>query len=268
MKSTRGQAVSRPQGSPVSLFRSWAEIRLRVRAAKRLAIFLDFDGTLVGLRRRPGDVRVPKRLKRILASLARHANVSIAIVSGRRLRDLQSLIGIESVRYFGLHGAEQEGKRPALTKETRLALGRAKREARMQLGVLPGVWLEDKVCSLAIHYRGASAAFVREAYEKLLRLLALLHHELSVIPGEKVWEILPREFAGKGTTVLELLTEMPRGTLAVYAGDDTSDETAFATLTDQITIQVGRRPGSRAQFRLRNPTELLRFLARMERELP
>jgi len=249
------------------LFHAWAEIRLRVRAAQRLAIFLDFDGTLVGLRRRPGDVRVPGLVKEILARLARHENVSIAIVSGRRLRDLHSMIGVEGVRYFGLHGAEQDGRKVALSKGARLALGRAKREARVQLGVLPGIWLEDKVCSLAIHYRGASPAFVREANGTLLGILAPLRHGLFVISGEKVWEILPRTFVGKGATVLALLARMPRGTLAIYAGDDTSDETAFAALAEQITVGVGRRRGSRARFGVRNPADVLRFLTRVEKEL-
>jgi trehalose 6-phosphate phosphatase len=263
----RNYAALPPHEKPRSLFPSWPEIRLRVRSANRLAIFLDFDGTLVGLRRRPGDVRVPERVQRILQRLTQHPNVSIAIVSGRRLRDLQNMIALEGVRSFGLHGAEQKGRKPALAKVTRLALSSAKRETRHQLGVLPGIWLEDKISSLAIHYRGARPAIVREANGTLLRILAPLRRSLCVINGEKVWEILPREFAGKGAAVTGLLEQMPRRTVAVYVGDDLSDESAFAVLQNQITVQVGRKRGSHARFRLRNHTEVLRFLSRLEREL-
>jgi trehalose 6-phosphate phosphatase len=263
----REQAESRLREKPRSLFRAWAEIRRRVRGAKRLGLFLDFDGTLVELERRPGDVRLPERARRILQRLAEHPNISIAVVSGRRLRDLQAIFGMDGVRCFGLHGAEQPGKNPALPKKTRLALARAKREARAQLGILPGIWLEDKISSLAIHYRGATAAIIQEAKGGLLKLLVPLGNALNVIDGEKVWEILPREFAGKGSTVLELLAGMPDGTLAFYIGDDKSDESAFVAIKDQITIVVGRKRESRAQFRLRNPSEVLRFLARLEKEL-
>jgi len=253
---------------PRHLLRCWPEIRSRLNSASRLAIFLDFDGTLVPFRRRPGDVRVPNRVKQILQRLARHRKVSLAIVSGRRIRDLQTVFAFDGLRCFGLHGAETGGGKPILPKKTRLALARAKREARVQLGVLPGIWLEDKVHSLAIHYRGASQAIIREGNAVLLNVLAPLRHSLVVLEGEKVWEILPRQFTGKGATVAALLSAMPRRTLAIYAGDDSTDESAFAALPDHITIHVGPRHGSRAQFELRNPAEVLRFLSRVEKELP
>jgi trehalose 6-phosphate phosphatase len=247
--------------------RFWPEICSRVNSARLLTIFLDFDGTLVPFRRRPADVHVPDQVRQTLQRLARHRKVFIAIVSGRRIRDLQSMLALDGLHIFGLHGAEEQGKIPVLPKKTRLALARAKREARAQLGVLPGIWLEDKVCSLAIHFRGASRAIICEANGSLLRFLAPFRHALFVIEGEKVWEILPREFAGKGATVAALLAAMPRRTLAIYIGDDSSDESAFAALPDQITIRVGRRRASRAQFALRNPAEVIRFLARLEKEL-
>jgi len=257
---------SRP--GPRPLLGAWPEIRARIRGAKELAVFLDFDGTLVNLRRRPGDVRVPQRVKRILQSLKEHSNVRLTIVSGRRLRDLQTMFGMEGVQTFGLHGAEEAGKKTTLSKPSRLALARAKREVRSQLGILPGIWLEDKVLSLAVHYREASAAIIREANIILLRILAPLSRNLSLLNGEKVWELLPREIAGKGATIQELLASRAGRTLAIYAGDDATDESAFAALPDQITVQVGNKKNTCARFVLENPAEVLRFLTRLEKELP
>jgi trehalose-phosphatase len=254
-------------GNPRPLFRAWPEIRARIKAAKELAVFLDFDGTLVGLRRRPGDVRAPRSMTRVLESLARHENVLVAIVSGRRLRDLQGMFEAQGVHLIGLHGAESERKKTALSKTTRLALGHAKRDARSQLGILPGIWLEDKILSLAVHYRGASPAIVREAYATLLGILAPLHGNLSIMKGEKVWEILPREIGGKGAAIQELLAGRDGETLAIYAGDDAADEAAFAAIPDQITVQVGGKGGTCARYFLRSPAEVLRFLVRLEREL-
>src|ERR1700721_1301190 len=76
-------------GGPRSAFRSWPEIRDRLRAAKRWAFFLDFDGTLVNLRKRPGDVRMPRAAKLVLKRLASHSNVRVVIVSGRTLRNIR-----------------------------------------------------------------------------------------------------------------------------------------------------------------------------------
>lgn len=230
-------------------------------------MFLDFDGTLVKLRRRPGDVRVSRSIKRVLQSLVRHSNVFVAIVSGRRLRDLQTRFTVQGVHTFGLHGAEREGKQTALSTATRRSLARAKRDVRAQLGILPGIWLEDKILSLAVHYRGASPAIVREAHAALLKILAPLQQNLSAMSGEKVWEILPREIAGKGATIQELLAARAGRTLAIYAGDDSADELAFAAIPDQITVQVGKKKTTCAQFILANPAEVLRFLTRLEREL-
>jgi trehalose 6-phosphate phosphatase len=250
------------------LLDSWPEIRARVRSARRLAVFLDFDGTLVMLRRRPADVRVPPQTMRILTRLAAHRKTLVAIVSGRRLRDIQALMPVAGLRYFGLHGAEREDSRAALGKRTRRALARAKREARAELGVLPGIWLEDKVLSLAVHYRGATPAFIREAETALLRLLAPLGGCLTVLKGEKVWEILPQEISGKGPTVRALLDGLTGSTVAIYIGDDDSDESAFAALPGQITVQVGKKRRTNAQFHLPGPLQVVRFLTRLEKEMP
>lgn len=253
---------------PQELLDFWPEIRARVRSARRLAIFLDFDGTLVMLRQRPGDVRVPSQTMRVLTRLAAHRKTLVAIVSGRRLRDIQALMPVAGLRYFGLHGAEREESRAALSKRTRRALAHAKREARAELGVLPGIWLEDKVLSLAVHYRGTTAAFIREAETALQRLLAPLRRSLTLINGEKVWEILPQEISGKGVTVRALLDGLAGGTLAIYIGDDDSDESAFAALPGQITVQVGKKRRTNAQFHLAGPLQVVRFLTRLEKEMP
>jgi trehalose-phosphatase len=85
--------------------------------------------------------------------------------------------------------------------------------------------------------------------------------------GEKVWEILPREIAGKGATIRGLLAARAAGTLAIYVGDDAADELAFSAIPDQITVHVGKKTNTCARFLLQNPAEVLRFLTRVEREL-
>jgi trehalose 6-phosphate phosphatase len=260
-------ASIRRRRSPKGAFDAWPEISARLRAADRCAFFLDFDGTLVNIRSHPGKVQRSRRVERILKRLVAHPNCFVAIVSGRRVRDLRRLVRVDGLRYFGLHGAERGGKLVALRKATKLALGAAKRAAQRQLGGLSGVWIEDKGFSFCVHYRNAGTTVTRTAaagLEKLLRPWAGLFYVLN---GKRIWEVLPRELPGKAAAVQDALAELPFGTPAVYLGDDDTDETAFAVLTDQITIRVGKTPDTHARYWLPAPADVLRFLTRVEKEL-
>lgn len=252
---------------PRSLMRVWPEIALRLRRAPQCALFLDFDGTLVSFEPRPADVRLPLRTRRVLERLARNPRFQIVIVSGRRLRDLQTLIDVHGIRHFGLHGAEQEEKRTAIGKIARHALASAKRDARLRLAALPGIWIEDKDLSFAVHYRGASRAVVKAASEILLQLLAPLRHCLHLLNGAKVWEVLPKDIRGKGAVVTSLRRQLQPDIPVIYVGDDETDESAFAALANQITVRVGRKRGTHARFYVRNPASVLGFLVRLEKEI-
>jgi trehalose-phosphatase len=230
---------------------------------------LDFDGTLVKLRNRPGDVTMPLGVRQVLERLVRNPNVLVAIVSGRKLEILRDLVGVEGIRYFGLHGGERDGAPAALSQESELALECAKHTARVQLGALPGIWIEDKGLTFSVHHRDAKAATSETARTALANFLSPWKSSLHVLQGSKVWEILPREIPGKHAAVQDVLTGLPASTVVVYAGDDGTDEPAFEALGNQITIRVGctRDTETRARYYLPAPADMLRFLTRLEREL-
>jgi trehalose-phosphatase len=79
--------------------------------------------------------------------------------------------------------------------------------------------------------------------------------------------VLPREFPGKGVAVLELLARLPEKKIAIYFGDDETDEEAFSVLPGQITVNVGSGVNSHASFYVQSPSEVLQFLARLEKQL-
>ena len=230
-------------------------------------MLLDFDGTLVKLQRRPWDVRVPQRTKRLLRRLAGHPKLFVAIVSGRRRQDLQTLIGVETLHFIGLHGAEEKGKDARISKAAANCLARAERAARKRICAMRGMRVENKRLSFAVHYREASATTTHAAKACLLDLVAPLQHTLRVLDGAMVWEVLPNEIRGKGGAVRDLLNELPQGTPAIYIGDDGTDESAFRALDGQITIRVEKTPGSHAKYYLRNPSDVIRFLLRLEKDL-
>jgi trehalose 6-phosphate phosphatase len=252
---------------PHSAIRAWPRIAARLRTASLFALFLDFDGTLVDLRSRPEEVRVPARVRRILGSLARHPGIVVAIVSGRSVWNLRRLLKEDRIRYFGLHGAESDGISPSLSRKTKLVLGGVRLNALLLFRSLSGIWIEDKGLGFSIHFRGAKPSIVRAAKEILLSLLAPLQHVLHLLEGNKVWEVLPIEFEGKGATVMAFMRGLPTQSLGIYIGDDGTDESAFAALPDGITVRVGRTRNTKAHFYLRNPAGVLSFLARLEKEL-
>ena len=267
-QSVPGAAKGNPAvHSPRYLFRAWGEIADRLRDAKTCALLLDFDGTLVKLQRRPWEVRVPQRTKRLLQRLARHPRLFVAIVSGRRCQDLQTRIGVNALRFVGLHGAERDDKKMKISRAAAGVLARAQRGARRQISSMRGMRIEDKGMSFAVHYREASPPVARAAKSFLLNVVAPEQKALRILDGAMVWEVLPDEICGKGGAVRELLSDLPQGTPAIYIGDDGTDESAFRALDDQITVRVGNPQGSAAKYYVRDPGEVIRFLLRLEAEL-
>lgn len=249
------------------MFDAWPEIIARLRGAESRALLLDFDGTLAKLQPRPGDVLLTERAKRILKRLAMDDSVFVAVVSGRGIQSLKALIGVEGIHYIGLHGAERDGKSRVLRKTARQKLLRAKRDARSKMEPLFGVWIEEKGLSFAVHYRAARPASVQAAALILRNILAPMRDTLRVLNGDKVWEVVPEQVPGKGAAVRELLQGLTDKTVAMYFGDDETDEEAFAALPGQITVRVGRVHGTRANYYVRSPGEVLRFLFLLEKGL-
>lgn len=260
------KARARRKGTATCAFDAWPEIIAQLRRARRRAIFLDFDGTLVKIQRSPRVVRSSARVNRILERLERNPNLTVAIVSGRRASDLRRLLPVRGLRYFGLHGGEHDGRPVKLRKSSRLALARARREAEAQLGKLRGVWVEDKELTFCVHYRQADEAASSNARRILKKILAPWRRSLRVLGGKKIWEVLPPEVPGKFAAVQGALAGMPQGTAAIYIGDDKTDEGAFSVLRNQIAIRVGTAGGTRARYFLPAPPDVLRFLGRLERE--
>jgi trehalose-phosphatase len=250
---------------PPHVFDHWRQVRARLRRAKRLLLLLDFDGTLVGFRRNPRDVKLQEGVRSLLTRLARRRDVSVGFISGRRRTDLVRRVNVAGARYWGLHGWENNirCRLNGSSRRTILSLRRALGSAILQL---PGVWLDDKQATLTLHYRGAPPAAARKARAITRKVLTLQAPQFRILRGKKIWELLPPEIGGKGAVVAHLVNGSPAGTVAIYVGDDTTDESAFAALTQGLTIRVGRPNRTHARFRLRNPEEVRKFLERLETE--
>jgi trehalose-phosphatase len=246
---------------------AWPEVIARIRDADHRLLLLDFDGTLVGLRRHPDDVRFSKRGRKILRRLIGHKNLTVAVVSGRELEKVQTLVGVEGIRYVGLHGAERAGETTVPSIATRQMVEAALKTAQTGLAELRGIEIEDKRLSFAVHYRGARQPATEAASRVVADIVATSNDKLRILCGKKVWEVLPREFPGKGVAVLELFARLPEKKIAIYFGDDQTDEEAFSVLPGQITVNVGGAGNTYASFYVQSPSEVLQFLSRLETEL-
>jgi len=248
---------------PQHLFSAWSNVSRRVRLAKAIVLFLDFDGTLVRLRRNPKEVLLGKSARRLLRRLACHPAMTVCFISGRQLADLRRRARVEGALYFGLHGWERSnGRTASLPSAGQLREGIE--WVRERVRSLPGIRVEDKGICFGVHYRTARDSAVREARAVVKTVLERLGPGFRLMAGKKIWEIYPKEMGSKGKAAQDLLQQLPGRKLAIYAGDDTTDETAFALLKSGVTIRVGKFRETHAKFFLRSPAEVLTFLKKLE----
>ncbi len=256
----------KPSRRPLPLFEEWRAVARRLRRAKHVAVFLDFDGTLAPRRRKPDQVRLKTATRRVLAQLAQDPRVTVKIISGRTLADLKKLADVPGVECLGLHGQEVDSERSSKLAASPI-LERARRQLAARLSGLSGIWIENKGPVFVVHYRGAPAAEVREAARAVEAVAAAFQPDLRMMPGSKIWEMLPGNFKNKGDAVKEALSRLPAATLPIYAGDDTTDEDAFKVLTKGITVKIGAGGFTAARYYLPRPEGVRVFLDRLQEEL-
>ncbi len=216
------------------------------------AFFLDVDGTLIGIADTPDAVQVDQPLLDLIGNLHRQSGGAVALVSGRMIADLQTRIGLRQLPMAGLHGLERRDSAGRLWIHA--AQPTTKNAIKESLAPIlarhPGLLLEDKGLTLALHYRLAPtmAAYV---HRTMARFANAPGEGLDLQRGKYVVEIKPAGF-DKGSAVAEYLAEYPfRGRRPVFIGDDLNDERGFAEVNKQggISIKVGKGK-SCARFRL------------------
>jgi trehalose 6-phosphate phosphatase len=248
------------------VFDCWPHIASRIRSAPSIALFLDFDGTLAQIAATPEEVRLSQPMRLLINRIAASGRTHVWVISGRTRDDVRERARLSGVEYLGVHGWESRLE-TTLEPETLRELGRARRSLEKSIGDLRGVWIEDKGSAFAIHYRGAEEAESIQARTSMNEVVARLDGAFHLLSGKKVWEILPRELGDKGSAVRRELSRFAHRPLPVYVGDDMTDERAFAALPDGLTIRVGPQSLTRAQFQLRDPADVRRFLEKLDFEL-
>jgi trehalose 6-phosphate phosphatase len=246
------------------LFLDWPRIAAKLNAHPCAVIFLDFDGTLVNIERRPHQVKLLPETRSILKRMSRNERLRVVIISGRRREDIQHLIGLENVDYLGLYGWEK-GSAVHLSLEEQIDLVRARVTLGEKLADVPGVWLEPKSLSLSVHVREARPRDKKKIQRAVRNVLRAFQKTLRLQENIRDFEVMPRSACNKGDAVRRCLANgVKRGTLPFFFGDDYSDESAFAAASSGIPVLVGAPRPTRAKFRLRGPAEVTEALYRLE----
>lgn len=242
---------------------------------KFIYLFLDYDGTLTPISRRPDKAPISKRAKRLLSRLSKSPRCKLAIVSGRALKDIKGIVDTAGIVYVGNHGLEIEGPKlkfksivPAGFREL---LQEIKHDLNKRLISIKGIFLEDKGYTLSLHYRLVSKKhipLVRTAFHEAV-MSYLVRNKVKINSGKKVLEIRPPIRWDKGKSILWLLARQEFASkdntvFPVYIGDDITDEDAFRSLKDKgLTVFVGKPKKTRARYYLKSPREVMELLIRI-----
>jgi trehalose 6-phosphate phosphatase len=210
---------------------------------RECALLLDIDGTLLDIAPAPQEVWVPPALRQTLARLQVLTEGALALVSGRKLNDIDMLFAPLQLAAIGGHGAELRlapGAEPHICAP--VLSTDLKRRLAMLAELAPGILVEDKGYSFALHYRLAP-----EQGPRLRAAIVAICGEappdsVNILPGKFVFEVKPAG-VNKALAVSELMRYPPFADRhPIFIGDDTTDEPVFGVMPQfgGLGFSVGR----------------------------
>jgi trehalose 6-phosphate phosphatase len=229
------------------------------RDPARAAILFDVDGTIAPIVKKAEDALVPPATSRLVADLAKRY-LLVGCISGRSAAEARRMVGVGSIHYVGMHGAERlspSARQPVLRQDLEQWRGRV---ADFTTQVSDGfrllrIRVEDKGPIVALHWRGAPD---EAAARRRLDEVATAAEEAGLVPhwGRKVLEVRPPAEISKRLAVRSLVTECGAGA-ALFGGDDTTDLDGFEGLDELMSegaLEAAVRVGVRSD---EGPRELV-----------
>ncbi len=229
----------------------------QILGAGRVGLFSDFDGTLTPIFDDPRDTVLSPAMRDTLSELSGKLEL-VAVVSGRDLRTLRDMVGLNGVTYVGNHGLEvwkAGGERAE--REVRVADGLMEDVEKGVAGIgVSGLSLEDKGMSVAVHYRNVpDPTMARSMLLQMMKSLAV-ERGLETREGKMVLEIGPRTSVNTGTEVVRLARELEL-TGAIFIGDDVTDCDAFDAMRE-LAGETGLKGAAVAVVDEETPEDVLR----------
>jgi len=244
--------------------------------AKRLWLFLDYDGTLADFAPTPEVIETNPRIVKLLERMVHVPTLRLTILSGRRLGHVRLLVPIEGIFLAGTYGIELltpagETIYRVNYEQIRPALEPIKRAWESIIAGQKGIYVEDKGWTLALHARFADDPAAEQVITQARRVIdpVTVTDDFRVLGGHKFLEIAP-QLASKKETVAYLLRRYPlTDTSLLYIGDDDKDEEAFPVIHAQHGVAVKVRQPSQAarpttaDFFFDSPNDTLEWLEQL-----
>jgi trehalose 6-phosphate phosphatase len=233
----------------VHIFSEEGQKAITCVAESRALLAFDFDGTLAPIVVDRDAAALSLETRHLLRTTA--LLYPCAVVSGRSRADVAARVtGIPLVAVVGNHGAEA-GFGP-LDSALRERVASWRQMVRHQLSGVVGIEIEDKGYSIALHYRRALEP--RQAEQRIEAAIASLRGVVA-FRGQAVINVLPSEAPNK-SDALRALCKRFKLRLAVYVGDDRTDEEVFRSGAVEVGVRVGEHPGSAAGYSLASQVEV------------
>lgn len=257
---------------PIALLDNLQGIEERIASVTRVSLFLDFDGTISGIVVNPGDAKLDPKIRSILKTLSERWDFDVSIISGRALADVRERAGLSNVIYAGNHGLEiesdtirfREPQAEALRRELRCVL----LQLKLALSDTDGLEIEDKGLTLSVHFRRLSE-HLRDWVRNVTHSTVSRSRSFSCREGKMVLEVRPQITWNKGHAVKWIAREvLPAGSIAIYVGDDVTDEDGFTAIPEGITIKVGGVGETEAQYLLPDVPAVGQFLTWLNHAKP
>ena len=239
----------------------------RLLEGRQAAVFLDYDGTLTPIVDTPAQAVLSEEMRATVRRLG--DRWATAVISGRSRADVQERVRLDNLFYAGTHGFDivgpaGSGIRHQVGQEFLPVMKELHQRLRGALAHVPGLLLETKGFSMAVHYRLVDEAAVPDV-ETVVDGLLPDYPGLRKTYGKKVFEIRPRFDWHKGKAVEWILQALGVDHVPLYLGDDTTDEDGFEAVAGRgVGILVADQPrATAARYRLGDDAEVGRFLQRL-----
>lgn len=213
---------------------------------EKLVLLFDYDGTLTPIVEHPWQAHLAPETRELLAELDAQPNVHVGVFSGRRLDELEQLIGLPQLFYCGLSGIEMrlDGTllvHPKACESVPLIDEITRRLAAIE-HVYPGAWIEHKRYGFTVHYRGVDATLLNEVHTRILGFLECWTRQLRIVDAPLAVEVLVGGTWTKGDAVRRIVEQVGEPAFVLYAGDAPNDREALDAVTAHGGIALGVGP--------------------------
>jgi trehalose 6-phosphate phosphatase len=247
------------------VFDALSEVGAQFTRCDHLLLCSDFDGTLTQYVNHPKLAGLTMKVRRLLCRLKQFDRITLAVISGREVADLQDRVGIPGLIFSGNHGLEISGPGFFYVEPKSVqwssSLKKLAKKLATQLSSIEGVLVEDKDLTLSVHYRMAAEADCAEIEKIVERVVKSHRYPLVLTKGFKIFEIRPPIHWNKGSAVSWLQDQLSRQyAQLIYLGCDAADEEVFSAFPRAITIKVGNGQETAARYKVDDPEEVYAFL--------